>query len=171
MSFNGLKVVLIAAMSENRVIARNSDLPWTLPEDLKRFKRVTTGHPVIMGRTTMDTLPAPLSGRRCIVLTRNPDWSHPGVEVAASLSQALDMASEAPPPDQTVYIAGGGEVYTAALEIADELDLTRVHAEIEGDVWFPEISGGAWRCVSAERHEADTGHSHAFSFERWTKAR
>ncbi len=164
-----MKLVLIAALSENHTIARDGDLPWRLPADLARFKTVTSGHPVIMGRKTMDTLLAPLSGRRCIILTRDTDWSRDGVEVAHSIDDAIALASQDLPQDETVFVAGGGRVYEDTVGRADELDLTRVHAQIEGDTFFPSIEEALWVRKSADFHPADERHSHAFTFERWVR--
>ncbi len=164
-----MKLVLIAALSENHVIAKEGDLPWRLPQDLARFKKVTQGHPVIMGRTTMDTLPAPLSGRRCIILTRDTHWSREGVEVAHSIDEAIDLASQDLPQDEVVFIAGGGKVYADTIDRADELDLTRVHSHIEGDTFFPSIQEARWVRESVDFHPEDERHSHAFTFERWVR--
>jgi len=162
-------VTLIAAMSENHTIARDGDLPWSLPDDLKRFARVTRGHAVIMGRKTLDTLPGPLRDRRNIVLTRQDSWSSPGVEVASSLDEALSIAANTGDSPERVYVAGGAQVYEAAMPRADELDLTRVLATVDGDRFFPPIDESAWQLVSAEDHAADERHLHAFRFERWVR--
>ena len=162
-------ITLIAAMAENRVIARDGDLPWRLPKDLARFKKVTLGHAVIMGRKTMDTLPAPLSGRHCIVMTRETGWTAPGVAVAHSLDEALAMAREVDTGKPRIYIAGGGEIYREALPLAAELDITRVRSVIEGDTYFPAIVEAEWVLESAEEHPADDRHSHSFRFERWRR--
>ncbi|MEM7754586.1 MAG: dihydrofolate reductase [Planctomycetota bacterium] len=160
---------LIAAMSENHVIARNGDLPWRLPTDLKRFKHVTLGHPIIMGRKTMDTLPAPLSGRHSIVVTRQKDWSADGVVVVHSLEAAFEEARRNLGDDGRVYVVGGGQIYADAIDQADELDLTRVLAEVAGDTHFPPINKGAWSLVSSEKPGLDDRHSHPFQFELWKR--
>ena len=152
-------------MAQNRVIGRNNALPWHLPADLKRFKSLTMGHAVILGRKTFDVIGRPLPGRRWIVLTRDRRWSHAGVLVAHDLDQALrSVAGEA-----EVFVAGGADVYAQALDRADRIYLTVIHAEIEGDARFPAIDLTDWELVDDERHEADARHTHAFSFQRYER--
>jgi dihydrofolate reductase len=160
-------VSLIAAMSENHVIGKNGALPWHLPLDMQYFKRVTTGHPVIMGRKTFDTLPAPLRDRRNIVLTRDRSYEPTGAEVVASLDEALDAVLD----ETEVFVVGGGEVYRLALPRADRLYLTVVHVEVTGDTHFPEFDEAEWRLVSDEHHDADPRHAHDFSFRRYERNR
>ncbi len=177
-----MRISLLVAVAENGVIGRDGRLPWHLPADLKRFKKLTLGHVVIMGRKThesiVERLGRPLPKRRSIVLSRDPCYSGggqtqhrsgggqtqhrcpPGVEVASSLEQALELASAEP----TAFVIGGAGLFAEALPLADCLYLTRVHAEVEGDVFFPEIDAESWRLVSEERHEIDERHRHAFSF-------
>ena len=140
------RVTLIAALGRNRVIGRDGDLPWHLPEDLKRFKATTLGHPLVMGRRTFDSIGRPLPGRRSIVITRNPDWRHPGVESAHSLAEALALAG----PADEVYVIGGGTIYAEAMPFAHRLLLTEVDDEPEGDTWFPPWSPSEWRETSRE---------------------
>jgi dihydrofolate reductase len=153
-------VSLIAAMSENRVIGRDGALPWRLPLDMRHFKTLTTGHAVIMGRKTFETLPAALPHRRNIVLTRDRSYRPDGAEVVASLDDALQLAAD----DDEVFVAGGGDVYRLALPRADRLYLTLVHVTVDGDTHFPTVDDSAWRLVSDERHDCDERHAHAFSF-------
>ncbi len=153
-------ISLIVARSENRVIGRDGDLPWHLPADLKRFKRLTLRHTVIMGRKTFESIGRPLPRRRSIVLSRNPDYRPEGAEVAHGLERALELAAG----ETEVFVIGGARVFAEALPRADRLYLTLVHAEVEGDVFFPEVDAEDWRLVSEERHEADDRHAHAFSF-------
>ncbi len=168
-----MRVTMIAALSENRVIGRDGDLPWHLPADLKRFKQLTTGHPVIMGRRTCDTLTKPLPNRTNIVVTRQQDWrpdndADGAVRVAHDISQSLDIAASVDAQD--AFIIGGGEIYSLALPHADRLELTIVHTTIgDGDAWFPEFDHDQWQRVSAERHAADDRHAHAYTFERWER--
>jgi len=159
-------VSLIAAMSENHVIGNEGDLPWRLPLDMRHFKTVTTGHAVIMGRKTFETLPAPLPHRRNIVITRDPTYRAEGADVALSLDDALALVTN----EAEVFVAGGGEIYRAALPRADRLYLTLVHASVPGDTHFPSFDDGAWRLVSDERHERDERHQHAFSFRLYERA-
>tara|TARA_Y100000815_G_scaffold226877_1_gene215263 strand:+ start:87 stop:617 length:531 start_codon:yes stop_codon:yes gene_type:complete len=166
-----LKVILIAAMSENHVIAKDGNLPWRLPNDLKHFKDATRGHAVVMGRATFETLSGPLPHRENIVMTTRRDWSTPGVVVAHTYDAALRIAAErSAPQNESVYIVGGGVVYAEAIQSADELDLTRVHTTIEGgDATFPDVDPSIWRRVANADFPADDRHTFGYSFERWVR--
>ncbi len=135
------KVVLIVAMARNRVIGKGGALPWRLPEDLKRFRSLTMGHPIIMGRKTYDSIGRPLPGRRNIVISRQPHLAIEGVETAASLGAALAMTADA----GMVFVIGGQQIYQAALPLADRIELTQIDSDFEGDVLFPEIDPAQWR--------------------------
>lgn len=155
-----VKLALIVAMANNRTIGCNNELPWRLPEDLKYFKSVTMGKPIVMGRKTFDSIGRPLPGRLNIVVTRNGEWQHPGVKTAPSLQQALaiaveerDIAVESEPQIQEVMVIGGAEIYRAAIELADRLYITRVQAQVEGDAFFPEYDEAAWCEVSRQEPE------------------
>lgn len=137
---------LIVAVSENGVIGRANRLPWRLPEDLQRFRRLTTGHPVIMGRKTFESIGKPLPGRTSIVVSRTERF--PGTITARSLDEALEEAARAPGADAT-FVIGGGEVYREALPLAARIHLTRVHARVDGDATFPEL-GKEWVEVGRE---------------------
>lgn len=146
---------LIVAMADNRTIGRNNELPWHLPEDLKYFKSVTMGKPIVMGRKTFDSIGRPLPGRLNIVITRNAEWQHSGVKTVASLQQAVAIAAEANPQDQEaliqeVMVIGGEEIYRTAIELADRLYITRVQAEVEGDAFFPQYNESEWQEVSRQ---------------------
>jgi len=141
-------------------MGRDGDLPWHLPADLKRFKKLTTGHSIIMGRKTFESIGRPLPKRRSIVLSQTPSFQPEGTEVAASLDEALKLART----DEEVFVIGGARVFAEALPIADRLYLTRVHADIEGDVFFPEIEDKAWQLTLTQRHESDARHAFPFSF-------
>ena len=138
------EVVAVAAVARNGVVGADGTIPWRLPGDLPRFKRLTSGHVLIMGRKTYDSIGRPLPGRTTIVITRNPDWSVPGVETVHSVQAALRRAAEIDPAGP-VFIAGGGDIYRAALADCDRLEITEVDAEPDGDATFPEIVGGDWR--------------------------
>jgi len=158
---------IVVAMAENRVIGRAGRLPWHLPGDLKHFRRLTVGHPVIMGRKTYESIAKPLPGRTNIVVTRTPGYLAPGCTVVGSLEAALKAADEAPhhPPERReVFIIGGAELYAQALPLVQRVYLTLVHAELEGDTFFPEFDPSGWRELSRERHEADEHHAYAYSF-------
>ncbi len=160
-----MTLTIIAAMSENRVIGRDGRLPWHLPADLRRFRLRTTGHRVIMGRRTFDSIGRSLSGRELIVVSRSRPSSADGAAVVRSLDEAIAASAG----DDEVFVAGGAEVYALALPLADRLDLTIVHAELEGDTFFPDFAPGAWTLTAEERHEADDDHAYAFSFRRYER--
>lgn len=158
-----MRVSIIAAVAANGTIGRDNDLPWRLSADLKRFRELTTGHTIIMGRKTWDSIGRALPGRRSIVVTRRTDW-HPKVEgvlVAHSIDQAIDLARD----DSEVFIIGGAEIYRQALARADRLYLTRVLAEVAGDVRFPDIDDAQWTLRGREAYEADEKNEHAYRFE------
>jgi dihydrofolate reductase len=149
---SGPDIVAIAAVARNGVIGAGQDIPWRIREDWQRFRRRTTGHVLIMGRKTFDSIGRPLPGRTTLVVSRDPGWRHDGVEVAASVTAALDLAARA--EDQTVFVAGGGEIYRAAWPHLTGLEITEVDAEPAGDVTFPVISAEEWQEVARERHES-----------------
>ena len=140
---------LIAAVGKNGEIGKDGALPWRLPEDLKRFKAITTGHAVIMGRKTFDSIGRALPGRRTIVITRQSDWHHPDVETVHSLDDALGLAG----PVGEVFIAGGGEIYAQAMAFAHRLLITEVDQEPAGDVRFPEIDPAQWHETAREERD------------------
>jgi len=154
------RISIIAALARNRVIGIENRLPWRLPEDLARFKALTLGHPVVMGRKTFESLGRPLPGRTNIVITRNPDYRPAGCLVADSLAAALALCREA---DEAFFI-GGAELYAQALPLADRLYLTEVQLDAAGDAWFPEFDRGAFREVSRESHRGAKGDALDFDF-------
>jgi dihydrofolate reductase len=143
------------------VIGRDNSIPWRIPEDVARFREITMGHPVVMGRRTWDSIPGrfrPLPGRRNIVVTRNRKWYGDGAERAGSLEEALDLAGDA----QDVFVIGGAEIYAAALHFADDLLLTEIDAAIEGDTVFPPIDETVFAEVEREPHGSEDGPPFAF---------
>lgn len=146
-----MRITLIAAVASNGVIGRGGQLPWRLPGDLQRFKAVTLGHPVIMGRKTWASIGRALPGRQNIVVTRNRLLSAPGCRVVGNLEEALRAAEGA----DEAFVIGGAELYRAALPRADRLHLTRVLADLEGDAFFPEFDRAAWRAVAATEYPQD----------------
>ena len=148
-------ITLILARADNGIIGRDGQLPWRLPADLKRFKALTMGKPMVMGRKTFDSFPAPLPGRRHIVLTRDPAWREAGAEVAHSVGDALALAGE------EVAVIGGAEIYALCLDRADRVELTEVHATPAGDAMVPAFDG--WREVMREDHAAE-GERPGYSF-------
>lgn len=167
-----MRVTLIAACDRNRIIGTGNRLPWSLPEDLKRFRQITSGHPVIMGRKTYESIGRPLPNRENFVITRNGAFAAPGVHRAGSLEQALEGAREAcrKAGVQEAFVIGGGEIYRQALPRADRLYLTRVETEVEGDASFPEWQDQGFRRVSEEKHPEDEKHAFAFRFEIWERS-
>lgn len=163
---SGPEVRLIAAMDRHRVIGKNGDLPWRLPDDLRRFKTLTRGHAVIMGRKTYESIGRPLPDRVNVVLTRRPDWRAEGVEVASGVEDALERLGE----EEEVFVIGGEGVYAGFLGRADRLHLTRVDTAVEGgDVHFPDWSPERFRLMSREEHAADGRHLFAFAFEDYAR--
>lgn len=152
-------VTLVVARATNGVIGRDGGLPWHISTDLKRFKRLTMGSAMVMGRRTFASLPGLLPGRRHIVLTRDPSWSAPGAEVAHGVEQALELAGHEP-----VSVIGGAEIFRLFLDRADRIELTEVVGDIAGDTMMPDPrAGGAWREVAREEHPAEGG-TPAFRF-------
>ncbi len=150
-----MRITLDAAIAKNGVIGKEGKLPWHLPEDLKRFKKLTLGHVLVMGRKTFDSIGRPLPGRTTVVMTRQADWEPPSgpspmVLRAGSLDEALAKAGAI---DPEVFVVGGGEVYAEALPRADAMVLTWVDAEPEGDAFFPEVNWSAWKEASSEAIE------------------
>ena len=153
-------ISIIVAKSTNDVIGRDGALPWHLPDDLKHFKRLTTGKPIIMGRKTYESIGRPLPDRQNIVMTRNTGYEAPGCQVVATPEAALAAATGA----DEVMIIGGSGIYDTFLPMADRIYLTRVHADVDGDVRFSVPADAGWEQVSLEPHVRDERHAHAFDF-------
>jgi dihydrofolate reductase len=151
-------VTLVIARADNGVIGRDGTLPWRLPQDLKRFKALTLGTPMVMGRRTFESLPGVLPGRRHIVLTRDSNWRAEGAEVARDVAEALRFA-DAP----RISVIGGAEIFRLFEPVADRVELTEVHGDIEGDTVLPAFDPAVWEEVERERHEARDGQP-AYSF-------
>src|SRR5688572_21388613 len=145
-------IALVVAMAENRVIGKNNQLIWHLPADLKHFKNLTSGHPIIMGRKTFESIGKPLPNRTNIVVTRQEDFKPKDCLVAHSLSEALMMAQQL---DAEIFVIGGAEIYKQAMFLADTIYLTEVHQEFEGDTFFSEIDTLLWQETSREEYKAD----------------
>jgi dihydrofolate reductase len=158
------RISIVAALAHNRVIGSGGKIPWRLPEDLKRFKRLTVGHAVIMGRKTLDSIIAsmgkPLPGRDNIVVTRSRDWSHPGCQAVHSLDAALAAAQGS----QEAFVIGGAEIYALALPLARRLHLTEIERDFDGDAFFPDFDRSKWREVSRERHAQQGPKNLSFAF-------
>ena len=154
------RVSIIVATDERGAIGHEGQLPWRLPEDLRRFKAITLGKPVIMGRRTWDSIGRPLPGRLNIVVTRQPGLELAGATVVGSLDEALAAAGDAP----EACVIGGAEIYRLALPLADTLHLTRVHATVAADTYFPVLDPQQWVEVAREERAADERHAHAYAF-------
>ena len=159
------RITIIAAASTNHALGKDNKLIWHLYKDLQHFKKLTSGHAVIMGRKTFESMPRALPNRTNIVITRQSDYKAENIKVASSISDALSIAKDDPRP----FIIGGGEIYKESMKIADEIELTRVHATFEADTYFPEINPHQWEEVWREEHPADETHAHAFTFLRYQK--
>lgn len=153
-------ISIIVAVAKGGVIGGDNSLLWHIPEDLKRFKAITTGHPVIMGRKTWESLGRPLPGRHNVVITRDMSYAADGATVVHSLDEAVSLF----PQKEEVFIIGGGEIYRQAMPLADRLYITYVCAEYEGDTVFPEVDEACWEVVLRERHENGTNFPHAFEY-------
>ena len=154
-------IALVVAMAENRVIGKENKLIWHLPADLKFFKNLTTGHPIIMGRKTFESIGKPLPNRTNIVITRQADFTAEGCMVAHSLTEALMLAQQL---DSDIFVIGGAEIYKQAMFLADTIYLTEVHHTFEGDTFFPEIDSVLWQETSREEHKADEKNPYDYAF-------
>jgi dihydrofolate reductase len=158
-------ITLIVAVADNGVIGRDNALPWHLPEDLKRFKRLTLGKPVVMGRRTFESIGKPLPGRHNIVVTRDANYRGGGITVVHDAEAALRAAGPVP----EIMVIGGAGLFRALLPRATRLHLTRVHGNIEGDVLWPALDQREWAVVERESHSADERHAWPMTFEVWEK--
>ena len=160
-------ISFVVAASENNVIGKDNQLLWNLPKDMKFFKNVTWGMPIVMGRKTFESMGSkPLSGRKNIVITRKSDWKAEGVSVVNSVDAAVALANEL--NYKEIFIIGGGEIFMIALNKANKIYITRVHTELEGDTYFPVIEND-WTLVSNVDNPADDKHAYAFSFQLWER--
>ena len=156
------RITLIVAMAENRCIGRDGGLPWHIPADLKRFKAVTMGHPMIMGRKTFQSIGRVLPGRPNIIVTRDPDFRVEGAEVVKSFDEALDAAARHGTGE--IMVIGGAEIFACALPLADRLDICHVHAEVPGDVFFPDVDPSHWIETCRVYHPSTESGGPAYSF-------
>jgi dihydrofolate reductase len=154
-------ITIIAAAGSNNELGKDNDLVWHLPKDFKRFKKLTTGHHIIMGRKTFQSFPKPLPNRVHIVITRNTDYHPEGAIIVHSMTEALEIAKN----DSQIFIIGGGEIYKLGMKIADKIELTRVNSSFEADTFFPEISSDDWKLISEEFHLKDEKHKFDFSYQ------
>ncbi|WP_181304148.1 dihydrofolate reductase [Rufibacter sp. XAAS-G3-1] len=155
-------IALVVAIAENRVIGKDNQLIWHLPKDLQHFKKLTLGHPVVMGRKTFEAIGKPLPGRTSIIVTHQQNYSAPeGCIVTSSLEKALEYGLAL---DEHVMVVGGGEIYRQALPLAEVVYLTLVHESFEGDVLFPDLEADAWEVTDQEEHLPDEKHAYPFTF-------
>lgn len=154
-------LTIIAAAGEHNELGKNNDLVWHLPDDFKRFKKLTSGHHIIMGRKTFESFEKPLPNRTHVVITRQQDFGDDEIVVAHSLPEAISTAKK---HDNDPYIIGGGQVYAMSLEYVDRIELTRVHGTFEADTYFPEIDERKWKLVSQVFHDKDEKHKYAFTY-------
>ncbi|MFT2009553.1 dihydrofolate reductase [Pontibacter sp. 13R65] len=157
-------IAIVVAADEQQVIGKDNKLIWHLPADLRHFKTITMGHPILMGRKTYESIGKPLPGRTSIIITTQPDYKAEGCVVVHSVQEAIDKAREI---DETICIIGGAEIYRQALSYTDTIYLTRVHHHFEGDTYFPELRESEWKLQATERHEPDEKNKYAYSFTEY----
>lgn len=160
-----MKISIIVAMDLNRVIGANNDLPWRLPEDLRHVKKITTGHPIIMGRKNYESIGRPLPGRRNIVLTRDKDFKANGCEVVHSVSDIYDICKG----EEEIFIFGGEQIYKLFLPVTEKIYLTRIHSEFEGDTFFPEIDLNEWKETSVKQGITDEKNPYVYFFHEYER--
>jgi dihydrofolate reductase len=161
-----MKIILVAAYAQNRVIGKNNELVWRLPNDFKHFKDLTMGHPMIMGRKTFESLGKPLPGRTSIIITRDRQYQQEGCIVVHSLEEGI---AEARQLDEEIYIIGGSQIYEQALPLATKMYLTEVKASPEGDAFFPQFSTDLWQETARKSFQKDDKHDYDFDFVTWER--
>lgn len=159
-------LTIIAAAAENNALGKDNQLLWHLPEDFKRFKALTSGHYIIMGRKTFESFPKPLPNRTHIIITRQANYQAPeGCIVVSSLEKAMELC----PANEEAFVIGGGEIYQQALDVVDKIDVTRVHTTLDADTFFSEIDPNKWKLVFEEFHPKDDKHAFDFTFLTYVK--
>ena len=158
---------LVVATDENNVIGKDNKLPWHLPNDLRYFKNLTWGMPILMGRKTFESIGKPLPGRKSIVITRDQDWNYEGVEVVHNIDDAIDKAKEYDVKE--IFVIGGAEIFNTSFSSATRIYLTRIHHNFEGDVYFPELNNEDWNLIQNKPCMADDKNAYAHSFQVWEK--
>ncbi len=158
-------IIMIAAAAENNALGKNNDLVWHLPDDFKRFKELTSGHPIIMGRKTFESFPKLLPNRTHIIITRQKDYQPQHCIVVNSIEKALEFV----PEEEDAFIIGGGEIYKQALDYTDVIELTRVHASFEADTFFPDINPNQWLLVEETYHPKDEKHLVDFTYQTYIR--
>lgn len=160
-------IILIAAIAKNNALGKNNDLIWHLPADLRRFKEITSGHHILMGRNTFESIGKPLPNRTTVIITRNHNYFKDGCLIAKSIEEAIELAKN----DDKIFIIGGAQIYKQVLEkgLADRLDITLVHQNFEADVFFPKIDEKIWKEVNREDFKADEKNQYDYSFVSFEK--
>jgi dihydrofolate reductase len=158
-------IIMIAAASENNALGKNNELVWHLPNDFKRFKNLTSGHHIIMGRKTFESFPKPLPNRTHIVISRQEDYNPEGCIVVSSMEKALEIC----PKDETSFIIGGGEIYKLGMPFSDKIELTVVHHNFEADAFFPEINIEEWEITSSEFQSKDEKHLFDYTYQTYSR--
>jgi len=158
-------IVIIAAVAENNALGKNNDLLWHLPNDFKRFKEVTSGHHIIMGRKTFESFPKPLPNRTHIIISRQKNFAKDGCIVVQDIEKAIETC----PIGEDIFIIGGGEIYAQSIHLADQLDITRVHQSFEADVYFPEIDLSIWELSSETFQPKDEKHLFDYTFQTFVR--
>jgi dihydrofolate reductase len=158
-------IIMIAAVAENNALGKNNELVWHLPNDFKRFKALTTGHHIIMGRKTFESFPKPLPNRTHIVITRQKNYNPEGCIVVESIEEAIAIC----PKNESSFIIGGGEIYNLGLSYTDKLEITRVHHRFEADTFFPEINTEEWKEVESVFNAKDDKHLFDFTYQTFVK--
>lgn len=158
-------ITLIAAVSENNALGKNNDLLWHLPKDFKRFKEITSGHYIVMGRKTFESFPKPLPNRTHVIISRQKKVVPEGCILVENLEKAFEIC----PKNENIFVIGGGEIYKQTIAIADKLDITKVHSSFDAEVFFPEIDTNIWRLESEEFHQKDEKNQFDFTFQTYLK--
>ena len=158
-------IIMIAATAENNALGKNNELVWHLPNDFKRFKNLTSGHHIIMGRKTFESFPKPLPNRTHIVITRQQDYNPEGCIVVNSIEEAIKSC----PIDENIFIIGGGEIYNLGLPFSDKIELTIVHHTFEADAFFPEINENDWKIINSDFQQKDEKHLFDYTYQTYIR--
>ena len=159
-------ITIVVAMGLKNEIGANNQLLWHLPKDLKHFKEITTGHPIIMGRKTYESIGKPLPNRTNIVVSTKKDWFEEGILIVGSLKEAIKFAKKM---DEEIYIIGGGNIYEQTIDLAEKLEVTQVNAELKADIFFPKINPKIWNKTNEVSHEKDEKNEYDFSFQTYER--
>lgn len=158
-------ITLIAAAAENNALGKDNQLVWHLPNDFKRFKQITSGHYIIMGRKTFESFPKPLPNRTHVIITRQKNYAIEGCIVVHSIEEAIKTC----PKNEELFVIGGAEIYKQSIDFADKIELTRVHATFEADAYFPEINALDWQLVFEEKHPQDEKHNFDYTYQTFLR--